>query len=79
MAIQVLDDPLPIPPFEMRQLVGPTDEAAFDDPSGDPILQLPESQFQFRARFWLRLRTARAADDAAASPAATVRRIRPAL
>jgi SAM-dependent methyltransferase len=45
MAIQVLDDPLPIPPFEMRQLVGPTDEAAFDDPSGDPILQLPESQF----------------------------------
>ena len=28
---------LPIPPFEMRQLVGPTDEAAFDNPGGDPI------------------------------------------
>lgn len=28
---------LPIPPYEMRQLVGPTDEAAFDNPSGAPI------------------------------------------
>jgi SAM-dependent methyltransferase len=26
---------LPIPPLEMRRLVGPTDEAAFDNPSGD--------------------------------------------
>ncbi len=31
-----LDD-LPIPPLEMRMLVGPTDEAAFDNPSGDFI------------------------------------------
>ena len=40
------DDPLPIPPFEMRQLVGPTDEAAFNNASGDPILDVPESQFE---------------------------------
>ncbi len=33
----VRDASLPIPPFEMRQLVGPTDEAAFDNPAGDPI------------------------------------------
>jgi len=26
---------LPIPPFEMRELVGPTDEALFDNPNGD--------------------------------------------
>jgi SAM-dependent methyltransferase len=30
-------DNLPIPPLEMRQLVGPTDIAAFDNPSGDPV------------------------------------------
>jgi SAM-dependent methyltransferase len=29
---------LPLPPFEMRQLVGPTDPSFFDNPSGDPIL-----------------------------------------
>jgi len=29
----------------MRQLVGPTDEAAFDNPSGDPILEVSASQF----------------------------------
>ena len=45
MTNPTLDNPLPIPPFEMRQLVGPTDEAAFDNPSGDPILHVPESQF----------------------------------
>ncbi len=28
---------LPIPPFEMRQLVGPTDEAAFDNPTGELV------------------------------------------
>ncbi len=37
--------PLPIPPFEMRQLVGPTDEALFDNPSGDPILGVDEARF----------------------------------
>jgi SAM-dependent methyltransferase len=37
---------LPIPPFEMRQLVGPTDEAAFTNPSRDPIFSdLAEEQF----------------------------------
>ncbi len=45
MAIPPLSDPLPIPPFEMRQLVGPTDEAAFNNPTGDAILGVPESQF----------------------------------
>lgn len=28
---------LPIPPLEMRVLVGPTDERAFDNPSGHPV------------------------------------------
>jgi ubiquinone/menaquinone biosynthesis C-methylase UbiE len=38
---------LPIPPFEMRQLVGPTDQAAFDNPTGDPIIVgVPEEQFE---------------------------------
>jgi SAM-dependent methyltransferase len=36
---------LPIPPFEMRQLVGPTDEAAFDNPGGTPIYDVPETRF----------------------------------
>ena len=27
---------LPLPPLEMRKLVGPTDDKAFDNPSGDP-------------------------------------------
>ena len=39
------EESLPIPPFEMRQLVGPTDEAAFGNPGGDPILEVPESYF----------------------------------
>ncbi len=36
---------LPIPPFEMRQLVGPTDDAAFDNPAGKPILNVPDARF----------------------------------
>ena len=28
---------LPVPPLEMRELVGPTDAAAFDNPSGDLV------------------------------------------
>ena len=28
------NDQLPMPPLEMRELVGPTDEAAFDNPDG---------------------------------------------
>jgi SAM-dependent methyltransferase len=36
---------LPIPPFKMRQLVGPTDEAAFDNPSRTPILGLAPERF----------------------------------
>ena len=41
------DDALPMPPFEMRQLVGPTDEAAFNNPSGAPIFaDVPDVQFE---------------------------------
>jgi len=28
---------LPLPPLEFRQLVGPTDPAAFDNPTGEPV------------------------------------------
>ncbi len=28
---------LPFPPLEYRQIVGPTDKAVFDNPSGDPV------------------------------------------
>jgi SAM-dependent methyltransferase len=37
---------LPIPPFEMRQLVGPTEVAAFGNPSGGPIFGLDEARFE---------------------------------
>jgi SAM-dependent methyltransferase len=36
---------LPIPPFEMRQLVGPTDEALFDNPSRAPIFDVASERF----------------------------------
>jgi SAM-dependent methyltransferase len=36
---------LPIPPFEMRQLVGPTDEAAFENPGGMPIFGIAPERF----------------------------------
>jgi len=39
------NEPLPIPPFEMRQLVGPTDEAAFNNPGGHLIFDVPEPQY----------------------------------
>ena len=32
-----MTDPLPFPPIEMRMLVGPTDLAAFDNPTGAPV------------------------------------------
>jgi SAM-dependent methyltransferase len=35
---------LPIPPIEMRQLVGTTDVAAFDNPSGAPIFDFVEPE-----------------------------------
>ena len=38
---------IPIPPLEMRQLVGPTDPAAFDNPNGDLVFPfLPESTYE---------------------------------
>jgi SAM-dependent methyltransferase len=37
---------LPIPPFEMRQLIGPTDVSMFDNPDGSLVYQwLPESAY----------------------------------
>jgi SAM-dependent methyltransferase len=38
---------LPAPPLEMRQLVGPTDPAAFDNPTGRPVFDfLPPDAFR---------------------------------
>lgn len=38
---------LPIPPLEMRQAVGPTDPAAFDNPAAAPVFPgLPESAYR---------------------------------
>ncbi len=39
---------LPLPPVEMRELVGPTDDAAFDNSSGDPVLGelVPEDRYR---------------------------------
>lgn len=38
---------LPLPPLDMRRLVGPTDPAAFDNPTGDPIYDLvPERSYE---------------------------------
>jgi SAM-dependent methyltransferase len=40
-------DSLPIPPLEMRQLVGPTDPALFDNPDGRLVYDgLPAEQFR---------------------------------
>ena len=45
MTMSKSESALPIPPFEMRQLVGPTDVAAFENPTGTPILQVPVERF----------------------------------
>ena len=38
---------LPMPPLEMRELVGPTDPSSFDNPTGDLIYPyLPESAYE---------------------------------
>lgn len=40
-------DGLPIPPLAMRELVGPTDPAAFDNPTGDLVYpHLPEEAYE---------------------------------
>lgn len=36
---------LPMPPYEMRQLVGPTDEAAFENPTAAPIFGIAPERF----------------------------------
>jgi SAM-dependent methyltransferase len=35
--VNFISSPLPIPPLEMRELVGPTDPAMFDNPAGTPV------------------------------------------
>lgn len=40
--------PLPIPPFEMRQLVGPTEESFFDNPTASPRADLTPRAPHFR-------------------------------
>ena len=37
------DAPLPVPPADMRALVGPTDVAAFENPSGGPVFPYLDS------------------------------------
>lgn len=38
---------IPIPPVEMRQLVGPTEPEAFDNPTGEPVFPfVPESSYE---------------------------------
>lgn len=47
MGVTPFSHNMPMPPFEMRQLVGPTDDASFDNPSGDPIFaDVVEAQFE---------------------------------
>lgn len=41
-------DPLPLPPLELRQLVGPTQEALYDNPSGDVVFrEVPAEAYDF--------------------------------
>ena len=39
------DPPLPLPPLEMRKLVGPTDDGAFDNPSRDLAIRGVEPRY----------------------------------
>lgn len=45
VSAQATSSNVPIPPFEMRQLVGPTDEAAFDNPTGNLLFDVPAQYF----------------------------------
>jgi SAM-dependent methyltransferase len=45
MTDETLRVELPLPPFEMRQLVGPTDESAYENLNGEPIFNVPEERF----------------------------------
>jgi hypothetical protein len=45
LAEHSLDTDLPIPPLEMRELVGPTDDAAYGNPSRAPIYGVPAARF----------------------------------
>jgi SAM-dependent methyltransferase len=42
--LSVLRKPLPLPPVEMRKLVGPTDEESFDNPSGELVFPYIEPE-----------------------------------
>jgi SAM-dependent methyltransferase len=46
----VIQAALPLPPLEMRQLVGPTDPGWFDNPTGEPIFDFVEPR-AFRSVF----------------------------
>ena len=63
---------LPIPPPEMRALVGPTDPAAFDNPSHGlvyPYLRADRYRPRVRLRLWMRARSETADPAAPASGA----------
>jgi SAM-dependent methyltransferase len=43
---------LPVPPVELRELVGPTDAALFDNPTGDPVFpDLDANSYRFVVDF----------------------------
>ena len=70
-ALPGLGEP-PIPPLEMRELVGPTDPALFDNPSGTPVYpylqtHVYEAVLRLRVRMW----QSREAADPATDPAQT--------
>jgi SAM-dependent methyltransferase len=46
--LKKLSTVLPVPPLEMRELVGPTDPAAFDQPAGEPVFPtISDEQYEF--------------------------------
>ena len=44
---------IPMPPLELRQLVGPTDPSAFDNPDGQPILGGSDCPSRLMTRYWI--------------------------
>lgn len=46
ISVRAMKENLPVPPYRLRAFVGPTDEAAFDNPTGRPIEpSLPNSAY----------------------------------
>jgi len=46
VAPAVAPDRLPMPPAEMRRLVGPTDDDSYDNPAGEPVFGLPAPAYE---------------------------------